>query len=340
MTDNMTVRDLVFAAGNLLESASQDVAEISSQFIDQKNQAGIVHQQINLAKALAGDPAHNIALHSYDHIFIKRIPDWGLERFVTISGEIKFPGRYLIQKDEKLSSLIERAGGYKDTAYLRGAYFTRERVRALQQNSLNEMADRMEREILSSASGQLATALSAEEVTGKKAETEQKQKFIESLRKLKATGRMSIHLAAPDSLKGKEYDIALEEDDTLFIPQRDNVVNVTGAVMANGSYVYSEKLSYEDYISQSGGYSRFADKGNVFVLKVDGSTRKLSQGFFNWFGSEVQTQYGEKVKPIEPGDAIVIPEKVKNIAWLREIRDVTQILINAAVSAGVFLTLY
>lgn len=339
--DNMTVRDLIFAAGNFLESASLEDAEISSQIIDQKKQAGIVHRKISIAKALAGDPEHNVVLKPYDRLFIKRIPDWRSEKFVTLAGEVRFPGRYLIKKGEKLSALLERAGGYKDTAYLRGAYFTRERVRQIQQQGLLEMADRLERELLGAAAAQMSTALSKEEVEGKKIELEQKQKFIDSLRKLKATGRMTLYLSSMQLLKGKEQDIELEEGDTLLIPQKIGVVNVAGAVMTQGTHLYSYKLDYEDYIMQTGGYANFADKENVFVMKVDGSARKLARSFFD-FGSSRGTisQFGERIKTIEPGDTIVVPEKTERIAWLREIRDITQVLMNIVVSAGVAINLF
>ncbi|MEK7826799.1 MAG: SLBB domain-containing protein, partial [Thermodesulfobacteriota bacterium] len=342
MADNMTVRDLVFAAGNVLESASLEDAEISSQVIGRNNQAGIVHRQINLARALAGDPAHNVDLKPYDRLFIKRIPDWRPEKFVTVTGEIMFPGRYMIKKGDKLSSLIERGGGYKDTAYLRGAFFTRERVRDLQQKSLIEMADRMERELLTSASG-ISTAISAEEVAGKKVELEQKQKFIDTLRKLKATGRMTVYLAHTRLLKGSEYDIELEEGDTLLIPPRNSVVNVAGAVMSPTSLIYSDRMSYQDYIKEAGDYASFADTDNIFVMKVDGSARKLARGFFNWSAQRERWEvagFGEKIPPIEPGDTIVVPEKIERIAWLREIRDITQIMMNTAVAAAVVLKLW
>jgi len=341
LADNMMVRDLIFAAGNFLESASPEDGEISSQVIDQKNQAVIVHRKINLIKALAGDPEHNVILKPYDRLFIKRIPDWRPENYVTLGGEIMFPGRYLIKKGEKLSALIERAGGFKEEAYLRGAMFTRVRVRELQQQGLIDMADRMERELLSASAGDVSTAISTEEVEAKKVELLQKQKFIESLRKLKATGRMTIYLTHQRLLKGKENDIALEEGDSLFVPQKNNVVNVAGAVMAQGTYLYSYKQDYDDYINQTGGYSRYADKDNVFVMKVDGSARKLSRSFFD-FGSShtVTTQFGERIRAIEPGDIIVVPEKTERIAWLREIRDITQILMNIAVAAGVAINLF
>ena len=343
LTEQMTVKDLVFKAGNLLESAYIDDAEISSLTTGGGQEAKLLQRNINLRKALAGDPEHNVLLKPHDRLFVRRIPDWRPDKYVTVTGEFRFPGRYMIKKGERLSSVIERAGGFKENAYLRGAFFTRERVRDMQQKSLLEMADRLERDLLAGASGQMAAALSVEEVTGKKAEMEQKQKFIDTLRRLKATGRMTIYLGHLRLLKGSPYDIELEEGDSLMIPQKNSVVGVVGAVMTQASLIYSDKMSYQDYISESGGYASFADADNVFVMKVDGSARKLSRGFFNWSAQRGRWEvagFGETISPIEPGDTIVVPEKIERIAWLREIRDITQIMMNTAVAAAVVLKLW
>jgi len=343
LAENMTVRDLVFAAGNLLESASLEQAEISYREVNAGNQAVIQHRRIDLGKAMAGDPNHNLLLKPYSRIFIKRIPDWGEVNYITMMGEIKFPGRYAISKGERLSSVIERAGGYKDTAYLRGAVFTRERVRALQQQSIADMVDRMERDLMASAAGQVSTALSTEEVAARQVEIEQRKKFIASLRQLKATGRMTVYLSHLRLLKGSEYDIELDGGDTLLIPEANRVVNVVGAVMSQGSYIFSEKMTYQDYIHETGGYSRYADMDNAFVMKVDGSARKLARGLLDWSSPRQRWEmagFGEAVATIEPGDTIVVPEKVERIAWLREIRDITQILMNTAVTAGVIIKLW
>ena len=90
---------------------------------------------VDIKKALNDDPAHNIPLEMNDFLFIRTIPEWGIYETVTIEGEIRFPGTYPIKKNGKLSSLIERAGGYTDNAYLRGTVFTRERVRDIQQKT-------------------------------------------------------------------------------------------------------------------------------------------------------------------------------------------------------------
>jgi protein involved in polysaccharide export with SLBB domain len=342
-TEGMTVRELVFRAGNILESAYLEQAEILYQDIGQGQSVTYLLKNFNLGKALQGDPEHNVRLGPYDRLMIKRIADWRREEFVTLEGEVLYPGRYAIRKGEKLSSLIERAGGYMPEAYLRGAVFTRQSVQALQQEGIAEMAKRLERDLLVQGAAGVSTALTADEVKAREVELRQKQAFIETIRQLRATGRMTIRLAHQRLLKGSEYDLELEGGDRLVIPQRNSVVNVMGAVMAQASYIYLDKFDYRDYINMAGGYASYANESDVFVMKVDGSARKLNRGMLAWSGNRDRWElaaFGENQPAIEPGDTIVVPEKLDRIAWLREIRDITQILMNAAVTAAVVIKLF
>ncbi|MBI4839005.1 MAG: SLBB domain-containing protein [Nitrospirae bacterium] len=333
----MSLKDLLSLAGGLKYYAFNKEAELTRVYVTD-NGPKTEKLMVDIGKALAGDPEGNIPLKEDDYLFVRTVPEWQLYRIARISGEVKFPGSYTIQKGEKLSSLIERAGGYTDKAHLRGAVFIRERVRDMQQKSLEEMILRLERELLAEGSVQVSAALSTEEIQAKKVEQESKQKFIESLKKIKATGRMTLRLAHLRLLKGTASDVEIENNDSLFIPARNNVVNVTGAVMAQSSLVYSDKMDYKDYIEMSGSYSRHADTDNVYILKVDGSARKASKRLINWnpFSSRWEAAgFGSDVKPVEPGDTIVVPEKLDRIAWLREIKDITQILFQIAVTTGV-----
>ncbi|HPN08858.1 MAG TPA: SLBB domain-containing protein [Syntrophales bacterium] len=342
-TEGMTVRDLVFKGGNLLESAYLGEAEISSIVVVAGKSSATGRRVINLGRALAGDPQQNVVLMPNDRLLVKRIPNWGSLQYVKLSGEFKFPGKYSFHKGEKLSSVIERAGGYTDNAYLRGAVFKRETVRELQQKSLDEMARRMERELLSESSARVATSISAEEMAAKKQEAELKLKLIEYMKSLQATGRMTIALSHVRMLKGGAFDIELESGDNLFLPQKTSVVNVVGAVMSEGSHIYNDSLDYKDYVALAGGYARYADEANVFVIKVDGSARKLSSGFATWNDKRDRwemTAYGKEIKQIEPGDVIVVPERIAQIAWLREIKDITQVLMNTAVTAATIIKLW
>ena len=341
-TEQMTVKDLVFASGNILESAYMDEAEITSMVIDGGRVSRTELRNFNLRAALSGDPALSVQLKPYDRVFVKKITDWRREEFVNVTGEVKFPGHYAIRKGEKLSSLIDRAGGYTSDAYLRGAAFTRQSVRLMQQESIEEMARRTEKDLLTQGSRQVSASLSVDEVKAKEVELAQKQKFVEIIKKIKATGRMTIRLANQRLLKGSDYDIELKEGDSLHIPQKNSVVNVMGAVMVQASYIYLDKMDYRDYVSMAGGYSDYANTADIFVLKVDGSARRLNRGAFSWNDRQDRWElaaFGESRPAIEPGDTIIVPEKLESIAWLREIRDITQILMNIAVVAGITIAI-
>ena len=334
------IRDIIALSGGTLYYASKD-AELTRIKVTQSGPQ-TERLPIDLSRAVQGDPQHNITMEINDYLFIRSVPEWDLYKTVTVGGEVKYPGVYTVQKGERLSSLLERAGGYTDKAYLRGAVFTRVRVRELQQKNLEEVSVRLERELLSAGASQMSAAVSREEIEAKRAEYEQKQKFIDTLKRLKATGRFTIRLAHLRLLKGSEYDIELEEGDILHIPSAINVVNVAGSTMFQGSFLYSENLSYKDYIEMSGGYTRNADESNVFILKADGSAMKPKSSIF-WNSNRSRWEIaalGETVKEVEPGDTVVVPEKIERVAWLRDIKDITQILANVALTAGVFKALY
>ncbi len=336
-----TVKEVISRAGGLLYYA-YDKAEITRVTV---TQAGPETERIpiDISKAMKDDPKDNIPLETNDYLSVRTVPEWQLYRLVSIYGEVKFPGVYPITKGERLSSLIAMAGGYTDRAYLRGAVFIRESVKKLQQESLQDMTLRLERELLEEGSVQASTASSAEDIQAQKVEMANEKSFIESLKYLKATGRMVVYLAPVRLLKGSEYDIALENGDSLYIPPKNDVVNVVGDVMSPCTLVYSNKLNYKDYIRMAGGFTRYADKDDVYVLKADGSAQKLSSGFVNWnpFKSRWEIAgFEEKTNEIEPGDTIVVPEKLTRVPWLREIKDITQILMQMAVTAGVVIHLY
>ncbi len=341
LNPGMRISDLIAMAGGLRYYAFRGDAELTRVTV---TPAGPATEKIHidLDKALTGQDDQNIPLKEDDYLFVRAVPEWDLYRTVQITGEVRFPGAFTIAKGERLSSLIERAGGYTDKAYLRGAVFVREQVRALQQKGIEDMVSRMQRELLAETSVQVSTSVSPEEVQARKVELEAKQKFVEALRNLKATGRMTIRLAHLRLLKGSEYDIELADGDQLSIPTRTSVVNVMGSVMSLGSYVYQEKYSYRDYIAMSGGFARYADTGNVYALKVDGSARKLSRGILSWNDPGTRWEiagFSEDIPEIEPGDTIIVPEKLDRIAWLREVKDITQILMQMAVTTAVVVEL-
>lgn len=327
--EGLRVKDLLELAGGLKYFAYPEEAEVTRIHIKEKGPE-TERIIINLNKALEGDTNHNILLKENDYLFVRTIPEWELYRTVTITGEVRFPGTYTIKKGERLSSLIERAGGFTERAYLRGAIFTRQSVQKLQQRQIEEMVDRLERELLSVSSAAIATASSGEEATLFQRETEQKRQFIQRLRQVKAMGRMVVTLDMPERLKNTIYDIELEDGDSLHIPERPNVITVLGSVYNQTAFIYDPDKDPFDYIDLAGGYTEGADRSNVYILKTDGSAVKPSKGLFGLFS----------FTKLDPGDTIIVPEKLERIAWMRNIKDITQILYQIAVTAGVIIVAF
>jgi protein involved in polysaccharide export with SLBB domain len=142
----MTVKDLILLAGGLKYYAytkETDLVRYSVADEGPKTEKVL----LNLERAMAGDPENNYVLKEDDYLFVKSIPNWQPQQTVTIQGEVLFPGVYPIKRGERLSSLIERAGGYSEYAYLRGAVFTRERLRDTQQKNIEDVTMRLEREL-------------------------------------------------------------------------------------------------------------------------------------------------------------------------------------------------
>lgn len=338
-SSGMTIKDLLHMAGGLKYYAYNKDAELTRVSV---TDAGPKTEKImiNIENAISGDISSNIKLQENDYLFVRTVPEWQLYRIVNLKGEVKFPGAYTIKKSERLSSLIERAGGYTDKAYLRGAVFIRERVRELQQNQINEMVERLERELLGRGAAETATALSPEDAKIKESEIKQRRDFAAKLKEVKAKGRIAIILNQPELLKKTPYDIELEEGDSLYIPSNPQSVQVIGSVYNQTAFVYAKDKGYSRYIDLAGGYTENADKKRVYILKVDGTAVRPGGGFLgiSWSKDSNRWEFGSQ--EIEPGDTIVVTEKLERIAWLREIKDITQILFQMAVTAGVLITLF
>jgi protein involved in polysaccharide export with SLBB domain len=337
----MTVKDLVSLTGGLKYYAYRQEAELTRVMVTEE---GPQTEKITipLEKALEGDPASNIPLRENDYLFVRTVPEWKVYQIVNITGEVKYPGAYTIQKGEKLSSLIERAGGFTDRAYRKGAVFTREKVRELQQRQVDEMVDRLERELAGRSSAGVSTAINPEEARILEIGIQQMNIFLEKLRTAKAKGRMVVVVTDPAYLKKTPYDIELEEGDNLFIPENPQTVQVTGSVFNQTAFVYREGRSLHHYVDLAGGYTENADDERIYVLKVDGTAIRPKGGIFSGLSWDADSKrWGSAdYRTLDPGDTIVVPEKLERIAWLREIKDITQILFQVAVSAGVIIAAF
>jgi protein involved in polysaccharide export with SLBB domain len=342
LVPNMRVSDLVNTAGGLMKNAYLQNAEITRMHV---TQGGVQNEKIdvNLEKALSGDPEHNIALQDYDYLVVRPIPELEFDRQATITGEVKFAGRYPIQRGETLSSLIERAGGFTDRAYLRAAVFTRESAKAAQQKQINELIRQMEENILSKAERTISGVMTEEEAQTQAPLVATQKELLTKLRSAKAEGRVVLRLSPLDEFRGSRYDLELEPDDALLIPKRPGFVSVVGEVYNPASLLYEENRTVSYYLNKVGGATGEADKKHLNLIKADGSVASISQKKLTkvaWDTENNRWFFGDFMSmQVEPGDTLVVPRKLDRLEWLRNTKDITQVLFQVALATGVVLAL-
>jgi len=311
-----TLADVIRRAGGLMYTAA-DEGELTRVTVSPGGPV-TTRTMVRLKDIMNGNP---ITLRRDDYFFVRTVPDWNIYRSATITGRVLYPGSYAVKRGERLSSLIERAGGFAQDAFLRGAVFIRESIRADQQKNIDEMVAKLEREVMAAANQAISTAVKQQDVTFAQASVTQKEKYIDTLKNLKASGRLVISLPKDIKLiKGSAYDIELQEGDRLHIPDRPGTVQVIGSVLTPSAFVYRAGSPFTEYIKQAGGYNPTANPKRTYILKADGSTVRA----FN----------GNKPRTLEEGDFVVVPEKLTFTPSLRNATDIMDILYKMVVGVA------
>lgn len=320
LESGMRVSDLLRAGGRLDEAAYGGRAELTRYEVvnGESRQAELI--QIDLDKVLAGDPGADIALHPFDYLMIKEVPLWAAQEQVEIRGEVRFPGRYPIHRGETLRSLMQRAGGLTDFAFVDGTAFTRVDLQERERKQLRTLATRMQTDL-----AQLSIMTSQEAGIRDASQTlAVGQSLLAALRDTQPVGRLVIDLnRAMRAPPGSEGDIVLKDGDRLLVPRITQEVTVIGEVQSATSHLYRQDLSRDDYIGMSGGLTPRADSAHIYVVKADGSV--VTRSGDSWFSS------GGKVKA---GDTIVAPLDTERMRPLPFWTAVTQILYQLAISAA------
>ncbi|MGV2873380.1 SLBB domain-containing protein [Colwellia sp. E150_009] len=309
---NGRIDDLVAAAGGLDESAYLVRADVTRSELKNK---GVTKKSvsINLAQALMSNNEDNLLLQSKDRVNIHQIPSWSENHVVELRGEFVFPGKYTIRRGEKLSDLIEKAGGFTSFAHKEGSVFTRIKLKELEQQNLIKLAGDLRIEMASKSLSDKSFSQSYAEV----------QKMLQDITKLQPIGRLVLDL--PKVVKDNNYDVLLENGDVLYVPTMKNSVNVIGQVQVASSHVYDSNLRAEDYLAKSGGSKKRADDERIYIISANGSIKLMQDG--NWFSSEENNA-------VKPGDTVVVPldtEYMDNISlWT----SATTIMYNTAVAVA------
>ncbi|WP_305046427.1 SLBB domain-containing protein [Geoalkalibacter sp.] len=334
--EELRVRDLIIAAGNLRRGAFLDEAEIT-RFEHGAQGTQTRQMLISLDKALAGDPAHNLPLQPDDQLFVRTLPDFTEKATVRLQGEVLYPGEYTIGKGETLGTLLARAGGFSERAYLRGAIFTRESVRQMQQERINQLIREQEQAALRVSTEIAAGALNREDVASAQTLLQARLDLLQKLKETPVTGRMVVKLGPLETFRGTEYDIELVDGDTLNVPPNPRTVMVLGQVFNPITLTFSPDKTVSHYLHLVGGTKEDADTRQMFIVRADGTVVSQTQSGtgLSWDRENARWVFGGfNNTPMYPGDTLLVPEKFRRIHIMREIKDLTQIFYQIALGAA------
>ena len=288
--DNMRVQDLILLADGFKEGASRSRIEVSRRLLSSSasdtTAYSIIHS-IDLGSAKAEDL--NFVLQPFDIVSVRKSPSYRSQITVSVEGEVLYPGNYTLSGNkERLSDIIARSGGLKQTGYATGAILLRKtRVNqtsadeALFSSKINTISNQSKRSSGNSFAA-TDTAKIASNVNGLLAE----QKPV------------GIRLAEAMDNPGSLYDIILEEGDVIKVPKLTQTVQTFGAVNVPRQIAYHSGLGFRRLISESGWFAPNAARRYAYMVRPNGEIKTTKRFlFFRFYPS------------LEPGAEVYVPAK-------------------------------
>lgn len=250
-SDNTTLEDIIMQAGGLLESASTARIDVSRRVKDPSSTTETdtlsYLYTFSLKDGFIIDGNPNFVLEPYDQVYVRRSPGYQEQRYVTVQGMVLFEGDYVLSSNnERISEVIEKAGGVLNSAYVQGASL----IRSVTAEDRMRMDATMK--MLNSTQDSLEVA------------------------DLDFASRYSIGIDLQEALAnpGSDADIVLEEGDVIFVPEYKNTVKISGNVLYANTVTYDSKMSIKDYIRMAGGYGYKSKRARTYVVYMNGTVDK------------------------------------------------------------------
>lgn len=272
--DNTTLEDIIIQAGGLKESASTVRVDISRRIKDSKGTEAVSTigemYSFSLKDGFVIDGEPGFVLQPYDQVYVRRSPAYQEQVNVSISGEILYEGSYaLTEKSERLSDLIKKAGGVTPFAYIKGARLSR-RINA-------DERKRMETVLDMAKSG--------------------KDSIDVNRLDLGDVYYVGIDLEKAMLKPGSSADIVLREGDVIEVPEYNNTVRISGAVMYPNTVSFEDGKTLKYYIEQAGGYGFRAKKSKAYIVYMNGQVKRAKRS---------------SRELIQPGCEVIVPVKEKS----------------------------
>lgn len=127
---SLQLADAIYMAGGLTFKAAKNRVEVYRLDIEDNSGTKILVKNLELTGSKNGEVTINeeFQLEPFDIVIVRPMPDFKLQEVVYLSGQVRYPGPYILTKEnERLSDLVERAGGLKYDAFPAGATLIRKR---------------------------------------------------------------------------------------------------------------------------------------------------------------------------------------------------------------------
>lgn len=276
--DNTTIEDLIVQAGGLRDQASLMRVEVTRVIRDPMATKKIdvyskkFHFDIKEGLLIGAD--RSFLLEPYDHVTIYSSPVFNQARSVNVHGEVNWEGGVtLIQKNTRLSDVIEMAGGFTDHAYLKGATLVRrmnEEERVRMQATMKAVRDIL--------------AERGDSVSYAKLDLDNNYPVVIDLEKA---------LQDPSS----DANILMREGDRIFIPEYNPVVRVSGDVMFPNTLFYEKGKNWKYYVNEAGGFGHRAKKSKSFIVYQNGKASLCKKGAQPEPGCEIVVASKKRKRP-------------------------------------------
>lgn len=327
--EGMTIEDLILMAQGFKQSATGMRAEITRRITDEAQTAYDLSNVIliDLDKSLQTQKEAS-ALVPFDHVIIRRNPNFHFQRFAAIEGQVNYPGKYAIRNyGERISDLIERSGGLNPYAYVKGATLVRKTefyeeptedqrqvddLLKLRQKLLEEPESLSESELflLSRVEKELELLSGDDDANEKLSDFAKRERLQEILQRnallgdvqLKQAEAIGIDLAKILATPGSIEDLLLQEGDVLIIPKKVETVRLRGKLLYPTTVRFEEGKSLKYFIDNAGGFDSRAKRSRTYVIYANGRVARTKR--FLFFRSYPKAAPGAEIivpsKPIKP----------------------------------------
>ncbi len=223
---------------------------------------------------------------------------------VQVQGAVRGASRFPVRRGATLNDVRKYIAVEPGRADLRSIHIKRKSVAERQKKAVAEALQRLEQTAFT------ATSSSAEEAQIRAKEAEMLSKFVERAKSVEPEGIVVVDNA----------DLTLEDGDVIVVPEKSDVVMVSGEVQVPQAMIWSKDKKFGDYIKGAGGYSRRADTSSSLIMRRNGAVLR-----------------SEDVD-VAPGDQILVLPKVES-KTMQAIKDVALVLYQVAVSSRLVLGL-